>query len=134
MGSIAFKYELVQMSAGDQWNYYNLEYIQLITFYLFCAISVTLMSLILSKRKIGFEKVHDNLVKYKIKKSAIKNRGLLWLSAIIILVSILVKIPLPGGTGSFSSIFFMYAAIYFSTAQEDTRKVTLTVTSFPRAY
>ena len=114
MGSLAFKEELVQMDFANQFEYYYFENIGIISFYFICAICVTLISSMLSKKVFSVSTSRSNVVKAAADKPLYAKRRSLLLSVIVIILTLLIEIPLPGGTGSFSSTFFMFAIIHIS--------------------
>lgn len=114
MGTTAFKYGLVQLHAANMWRYYRLENLGVVSFYFICAICVTLFSQLFHAKKWNAAIVVDKDVTYLKKKQFSKSKRLIIISVFLIALTVLIEIPLPGGTGSFSSNFFMFAAIYIS--------------------
>ena len=110
MGSYAFKHELVQMYIANQIEYYYFNDIGLISFYFMCAIGITLSTKIAKRtgmRGLSLAVLNKNEFPF------FHKRGII-LSVLISILTIVFEIPLPGGTGSFSSTFFMFAAIYLT--------------------
>lgn len=111
LGSLAFKYELVLMNAGEQWRYYFFENTGMITFYFLCAMCITLISRTLSKEKLFAPRRQKNVMGRLANQNRSPKKRLLLLSALIAILTIFIEIPLPGGEGNFSSTFFMFAII-----------------------
>lgn len=115
LGSLAFKYEFVQLMEGSEfWRYYQIERMGKVTFYILCSICITLLSHMLGEKK--FRKLTPDIGRHSASNRTDTWKILQVFSALIFILSILVEIPLPGGAGSFSSIFAMFAAIYTSYA------------------
>lgn len=116
MGSWAFSKELVLMEFATFYEYYDLENLGLISFYFACSICVTLLSKLLVKRPPSYSTPHNDATTTTAKNESPKNNPLaLLFSALIILVTSLIDVPLPGGgPGSYSGIFFLFAIIYVS--------------------
>ncbi|MFC1735908.1 hypothetical protein ACFL1X_07305 [Candidatus Hydrogenedentota bacterium] len=114
MGSFAFKNELVLMETASQFEYYSLEKFGVVSFYFLCAIGVTLISQVLSKHRSNTSPAHAHDAKRPGGKKLNTQGVRVLLSVIIIILTPLVDIPLPGGSGSFSSTFFMFAAVHIA--------------------
>ncbi len=109
MGTFALKYKLVL--PGYE-NYYAFENINILSFYFICAICITLITQRFTKHL--FRQTQQVKTVIPVIKQWNAKRLLLLLSILLIILTVSVRIPLPGGTGHFSSNFYMFAAIYIS--------------------
>lgn len=108
MGSYAFKNELVLFE-----DYY-LENVRFVSFYFLCAIGVTLASQVLSKHGSHTSPADAHDANRPGGKNLEAQGVPVLLSVITIILTPLVEIALPGGSGSFSSTFFMFAAVHIA--------------------
>lgn len=114
MGSFAFKNELVLMEASNQFEYYYFDNLGTVSFYFLCAIGVTLASQGLSKPRSGpSQSPLPGKNPPASKRLSMQGWGIFH-SVLIVILTPLVEIPLPGGSGSFSSTFFMFAAVHIA--------------------
>lgn len=116
MGTFAFKYGLVQLDVADQWRYYQIENFSLITSYFVCSIATIMFGQLIKVNFHGLKRIRTNPFfekNFDQRMTDVGATGML-LSVFLILVALGFEIPLPGGTGSFSAIFFFFSAIYVS--------------------
>ena len=118
MGSLAFMKKFVQMNFADQFKYYYLENLGLISFFFACSISVTLLSKLPARRLPIYSAPRNDVATAPAINEFPKNKNrllALLLSAVIIIVTLMNDLPLPGGgSGSYSGIFFLFAIMYVS--------------------
>ena len=125
MGTLAFSLQYIQMDIADQWKFYEFDEFGLVSFYFFCAIAATLLAqtlfvqILSSKRLRLFNYKGHIFSQHSIGQGRTNphrpnQKRYLIFSIIIAVFTIFYDIPLPGGVGSFSSVFFMFAIVHIA--------------------